>query len=44
MTILQGLVAHMQVADATFRRVGDVVADWKDAHPFSPQLESPTNH
>jgi peptidoglycan-N-acetylglucosamine deacetylase len=44
MTILQGLVAHMQAADATFRRVGDVVADWKASHPFSRQLESPTNH
>jgi hypothetical protein len=34
MTILQSLIAHMKAADATFRRVGDVVADWKAAHPL----------
>jgi peptidoglycan/xylan/chitin deacetylase (PgdA/CDA1 family) len=35
MTILRSLIAHMKATDATFRRVGDVVTDWKAAHPFS---------
>jgi peptidoglycan-N-acetylglucosamine deacetylase len=34
MTILQNLIAHMKAADAAFQRVGDVVADWKAAHPL----------
>ncbi len=34
MTILQNLIGHMKAADATFRRVADVVADWKAAHPL----------
>lgn len=34
MTILQDLIGHMKAADATFRRVADVVADWKAAHPL----------
>lgn len=33
MTILENLIAHMKAADAAFRRVGDVVTDWKAAHP-----------
>jgi peptidoglycan/xylan/chitin deacetylase (PgdA/CDA1 family) len=35
MTILQSLITHMKASDASFRRVGDVVADWKAAHPLS---------
>ena len=34
MTILQNLIGHMRAAGATFRRAGDVVADWKAAHPL----------
>ena len=40
MTIIQHLVDHMKAADATFRRVGDVVADWKAAHPLPGQPDS----
>lgn len=35
MRILEDLITHMKNADAEFRRVGDVVSDWKAAHPLS---------
>lgn len=34
MSVWLGSFAHMKAADAAFRRVGDVVADWKAAHPL----------
>jgi hypothetical protein len=36
MRILEGLVAHMRAtASVEFRRVCDVVDEWRSAHPFA---------
>ena len=35
MRILEGLIAHIKATPGvTFRRVADVVRDWREAHPF----------
>ena len=35
MRILEGLIAHIKATSGvTFRRVADVVRDWREAHPF----------
>jgi peptidoglycan-N-acetylglucosamine deacetylase len=35
MTLLERLIGHMKEHDARFRRVGDVVADWKAQNPLT---------